>query len=255
MWVVPSHGTFSRRECIAGQSQALGLASCVLVKQGGRGWAREICTKRKTCLHITWYDIGWITLTHAFVWFHMKSSLPSHLRRNPLDNIVKSYCKTTHIKAAITSHLFLKRGTHCWWEPPHVIHPVRHSTWTVHQHVVYNNQLTGGAQHALSTDHQLCWNQWEADSSKDSCQAHTQSSNNLQVWVHHLHSCLTCKHWVSNSIIVSVNNKLSSFQKIPPHSEGAKDCKELKFENCSLSWCHIDHLKEFITNLLTEEVL
>ena len=32
--------------------------------------------------------------------------LPSHLSRNPLDSIVRSYCKTTHIKAVITSHLF-----------------------------------------------------------------------------------------------------------------------------------------------------
>ncbi len=68
-------------------------------------------------------------------------------------------------------------------------------------------------------------------------------------------ACLTCNQWVSNSIIVSFNNKLSSFQNIPPHSEGAKDCKELKFKNCSLPWCHIDHLKEIITNLLREEVL
>ena len=31
-------------------------------------------------------------------------------------SMVKSYCKTTHIEAAITAHLF-NRGMHCWSEP------------------------------------------------------------------------------------------------------------------------------------------
>ena len=44
---LPSHRTFFKGECIAGQSQASGLASCLSVKQGGRGWAKEICTKTK----------------------------------------------------------------------------------------------------------------------------------------------------------------------------------------------------------------
>ena len=42
-----SHRTFLRRECIAGQSQALGLA--VLSEKGGRGWANEFCTRKETC--------------------------------------------------------------------------------------------------------------------------------------------------------------------------------------------------------------
>ena len=48
--------------------------------------------------------------------------LLSHLTRNPLDSIVKSYCKTTHIEAAVTSHLF-ERGI-CWSKPPQVKTPV-----------------------------------------------------------------------------------------------------------------------------------
>ena len=37
--------------------------------------------------------------------------LNSHLSRNPLDSIVKSSCKTTHIEAAIRiTHLFEKNG-------------------------------------------------------------------------------------------------------------------------------------------------
>ena len=54
--------------------------------------------------------------------------LNSHLSRNPLDSIVKSSCKTTHIEAAIRiMHLFEKRGMHCWSKPRHVHIPARHS--------------------------------------------------------------------------------------------------------------------------------
>ena len=126
------------------------------MKKGGRGWAKEFCTRKKEHVYIS-HDlrdhIGWVTLTWVRLTSHEIIS-HSHLSRNPLDSIVKSYCKTTHIEAAITSHLF-KRGMHCWSEPPHVLHPVRHSTWAAHQHVVYNNQLTQGARHALWTDRRL----------------------------------------------------------------------------------------------------
>ena len=42
--------------------------------------------------------------------------LHSHLSRNPLHSIIKSYCKTTHIEAAIKTHLF-ETGMHCWSKP------------------------------------------------------------------------------------------------------------------------------------------
>ena len=154
--------------------------------------------------------------------------LPAHLSRNPLDSIVKSYCKTTHIKAAITSHLF-KRRMHCWAEPPRDT-----SSKAFHM----SCKSTCCLQQPADTRDSTCpldgssaiFGSVAGGSTRDSCQAHTQSSNQLQVWVHHSH-CL--------SDMQSMRPELHNcqckqqvellFQKIPPHSEGAKDCKELKF--------------------------
>ena len=87
---LPSQRTFLRGECTAGQSQASGLASCVSMKQGGRAWAEETCTKRKNMFT---YHMIWETTLDESHW-----------------------------------HMCSFDGMHCWSEPPHVIHPVGHST-------------------------------------------------------------------------------------------------------------------------------
>ena len=75
--------------------------------------------------------------------------LHSHLSRNPLDSKVKSYCKTTHIEAAITSHLF-EGKMHCWPKPPHVRNPVYKAS---HISCTSNFQLLPAASNCFKKIH------------------------------------------------------------------------------------------------------
>ena len=75
--------------------------------------------------------------------------LHSHLSRNPLDSKVKSYCKTTHIEAAITSHLF-EGKMHCWSKPPHVRNPVYKAS---HISCTSNFQLLPAASNCFKKIH------------------------------------------------------------------------------------------------------
>ncbi len=125
------HLFLTRGECIAGQRQTLGL---VWMKRVAEGGPKKVLYKKKTCWHITCWHFIWherTTLEETWTRVPLISHeiiSHSHLSRNPLDSIVKSYCKTTHVEAAIKWHLFDKRGMHCWSKPPHVQTPPRHST-------------------------------------------------------------------------------------------------------------------------------
>ena len=74
----------------------------------------KLVQEKETCWHITWYEnpIGWEDMNLRVRLISNEIILHSHLSRNPLDSIIKSYCKTTHIEAAITTHLF-DTGMHC----------------------------------------------------------------------------------------------------------------------------------------------
>ncbi len=99
-----------------------------------KGWPsvgqKIFCTKKTsghmTCWQITCWQFMWHEekLIESMRKVHLISHeiiLHSHLSRNPLDSIVKFSCKTTQTEVAIIhTHLFDKRGMHCWPKPPHV---------------------------------------------------------------------------------------------------------------------------------------
>ncbi len=165
--------------------------------------------------------------------------LPSHLSRNPLHIIVKSYCKTTPSKAA---HRTFLRGECIAGQSL----PTWYIQWGI-PHKLYINMLsTRASWHKLHMPSRRIIGYIGISQNTTHPKIHAklilsfQTSFKYRLTINT--ACLTCNHWVLNSIIFSINNKLSSSQNIPPQSEGANDCEELEFKNCSLPSCHIDHL-------------
>ncbi len=213
---------FKKGECIAGQSQASGLASFF----NETGWPRvgqRILYKKKNMFHITWYERPhWMShidtcvrlISHEII-------LPWHLSRNPLDSTVKSYCKTTQIKLP-THRTFLRGECILGQSLP---------TWYIQcgiPHKLHINML-----HATANRHTgLYMPLWRiiayigGSGNTTHPKIHAKLILDLQTRFKYGFTIntarLTCNQWVSNTIIVSVA-PLKTFRHIWKEQKIAKN--------------------------------
>ena len=162
---------------------------------------------------------------HVRVIRHGEIILPPHLSRNPMDSIIKSCCKTTHIQSCRWTRPFSKRK-HSWSKLPHLKKPAAaHRSWGsscycafgptfVAMWVVCKPAMKLGNPCRQACSFCSCWKWGNCGDT-----SHSRAST-LWVWLYTLWNKRVCNFWDSSIEWLNVAKKLAEIKMWERDFEG-----------------------------------